>query len=90
MASDNLERTLPLFTETATPLMILMDGHAMVHRAFHAISVRAPLTVSATGEDITGVFGFTTVFCAGPSRVEPHLLRHCLRYLGPYLSPSEV
>lgn len=44
------------------PLLVLMDGHAMVHRAFHAISVRAPLTVSATGEDITGVFGFTNVF----------------------------
>ena len=44
------------------PLLMLMDGHAMVHRSFHAISVRAPLTVSATGEDISGVFGFTNVF----------------------------
>ena len=76
MAPENLQETLPLFTDNQEPdnqeaesqedgkkpLLVLMDGHAMVHRAFHAISVRAPLTVSATGEDITGVYGFTNVF----------------------------
>ena len=66
MASENQQETLPLFADSESgspsPLLVLMDGHAMVHRAFHAISVRAPLTVSATGEDITGVFGFTNVF----------------------------
>ena len=67
MAPENLQETLPMFGQSKQrgnepPLLVLMDGHAMVHRAFHAISVRAPLTVSATGEDITGVFGFTNVF----------------------------
>ena len=66
MASENQDKTLPLFADSESgspsPLLVLMDGHAMVHRAFHAISVRAPLTVSATGEDITGVFGFANVF----------------------------
>ena len=57
---DNL--TLPLFDVKQTPLLIVMDGHAMVHRSFHAISVRGSLTVKATGEDITGVYGFTNVF----------------------------
>ena len=41
---------------------MLMDGHAMVHRSFHAISAQGNLTVSATGEDVTGVLGFTNVF----------------------------
>ena len=54
--------TLPLFDVQGTPLLIVMDGHAMVHRSFHAISVRGSLTVKATGEDITGVYGFTNVF----------------------------
>ncbi|MCH7713989.1 MAG: hypothetical protein IIC99_10245, partial [Chloroflexi bacterium] len=45
-----------------TPLLMLMDGHAMVHRSFHAISAQGNLTVSATGEDVTGVLGFTNVF----------------------------
>ena len=44
------------------PLLMLMDGHAMVHRSFHAISVQRHLTVRSTGEDVTGVYGFTNVF----------------------------
>ena len=55
-------QTLPLFDVQGTPLLIVMDGHAMVHRSFHAISVRGSLTVKATGEDITGVYGFANVF----------------------------
>ena len=44
------------------PLLMIMDGHAMVHRSFRAISTQRHLTVNATGEDVTGVFGFTNVF----------------------------
>lgn len=46
----------------ATPLLLLIDGHAMVHRSFRAISVNRSLTVSGTGEDVTGVYGFASVF----------------------------
>ncbi|MDO8750371.1 MAG: DNA polymerase, partial [Dehalococcoidia bacterium] len=42
------------------PLLLLMDGHALVHRAFHAI--QQPLTVRATGEEVKGVFGFMNTF----------------------------
>jgi DNA polymerase-1 len=63
------DTTLPLFSNDEversterTPLLMLMDGHAMVHRSFHAISAQGNLTVSATGEDVTGVLGFTNVF----------------------------
>ena len=62
MASENPNQTLPLFAQERAPLLMLMDGHAMVHRSFHAISVRGHLTVSSTGEDVTGVYGFTNVF----------------------------
>ena len=55
-------QTLPLFPDQATPLLMVMDGHAMVHRSFRAISVQRHLSVSATGEDTTGVYGFTNVF----------------------------
>ena len=54
--------TLPLFGHQAEPLLMLMDGHAMVHRSFHAISVRSHLTVAGTGEVVTGAYGFTNVF----------------------------
>ena len=47
---------------SAAPRLLLIDGHAMVHRSFRAISVSRSLTVSSTGEDVTGVYGFASVF----------------------------
>jgi len=37
------------------PLLLLFDGHALVHRAFHALP---PLSVSKTGEPTGAVYGF--------------------------------
>ena len=56
------EGNLALFPSEQQPLLMLMDGHAMVHRSFRAISVQRNLTISGTGEDVTGVYGFTNVF----------------------------
>ena len=42
------------------PLLLLMDGHAIAHRAWHAI--REPLNVRATGQDVRAVFGFLNIF----------------------------
>ena len=54
---------MPLFdTAEQQPLLMIMDGHAMVHRSFRAIATQRHLTVSSTGEDVTGVYGFTNVF----------------------------
>ncbi|MBI4337321.1 MAG: DNA polymerase I [Chloroflexi bacterium] len=40
------------------PLLILLDGHAIVHRAWHAI--RTPMTVGRTGEEVRAVYGFVS------------------------------
>ena len=56
------EGTLPMLLPRERPLLMIIDGHALVHRSWHAISVRQQLTVSKTGEDITAVFGFTNTF----------------------------
>ena len=37
-------------------LIILMDGHALVHRAWHGI--QQPLTLSFTGEEVGAIYGF--------------------------------
>ena len=37
------------------PLLLLFDGNALVHRAFHAIP---PLTITKTGEPVNAVYGF--------------------------------
>lgn len=54
--------TLQLFAARERPLLMLMDGHALVHRAWHAISVRQHFSVSRTGEDVTAVYGFANSF----------------------------
>ena len=54
--------SMPLFPQERQPLLMIMDGHAMVHRSFRAISTQRNLTSSVTGEDTTGVYGFTNVF----------------------------
>ncbi len=66
MVTEDRQQTLDLFQQPAdpardAPLLILMDGHAMVHRSFRAISVRGHLS-TASGEDTTGVYGFANVF----------------------------
>ncbi len=54
-----------------SPLLLLIDGHAMVHRSFRAISVSRNLTVSTTGEDVTGVYGFASVFLRALNEWQP-------------------
>ena len=54
------------------PLLILLDGHAMVYRAFYAI--QTPMNVSSTGEEVRGVYGFLNTFLRNLSDLEP---THC-------------
>ena len=62
--------TMPMLKEK--PLLILMDGHALVHRAWHAIE--QPLNVSSTGEDVRAVYGFLNAFLRSLSDLNP---THC-------------
>ena len=68
------ERTMPMFLAREKPLLMIIDGHALVHRSWHAISVRQHLSVSKTGEDITAVFGFTNTFLKALQEWSP---THC-------------
>ncbi len=56
------DETIPMLFAREKPLLMVIDGHAMVHRSWHAISVQQHLSVGTTGEDITAVFGFTNTF----------------------------
>ena len=51
---------------------MLMDGNAMVHRAYHAI--QQPMTVRRTGQEVRGVYGFTNTFLRAVSDWKP---THC-------------
>ena len=68
------QMSMPMPTASAgrtAPLLLIIDGHAMVHRSFRAISVSRNLTVSSTGEDVTGVYGFASVFMRALNEWQP-------------------
>ena len=44
------------FQLESRPTLMLLDGNALVHRAWHAI--QNPLTRRSTGEDVRGAYGF--------------------------------
>lgn len=53
-------------------VLMLLDGHALVHRAWHAI--QQPLNVSSTGEDVSAVFVFLNSFIRSVQDWKP---THC-------------
>lgn len=50
------------------PLLLLFDGNALIHRAFHALP---PLTVSKTGEMINAVQGFASTLLKVQKEIKP-------------------
>jgi len=50
------------------PRLVLFDGNALVHRAFHALP---PLTVSKTGEMVGAVYGFALMLLKAMSELKP-------------------
>jgi len=50
------------------PLLLLFDGNALVHRAFHALP---PLTVSKTGEIVNAVYGFANTLLKVVNELKP-------------------
>jgi DNA polymerase-1 len=50
------------------PLLVLFDGNALVHRAFHALP---PLTVSKTGEMVSAVYGFALMLLKTINELKP-------------------
>ena len=63
----------PLLEPHQSQLLILIDGHALVHRAHHAM--RDPLTVQSTGEIVSGVYGFLNMFLRAIEEWQP---THCI------------
>jgi len=51
------------------PRLLLFDGNAIVHRAYHAI--KTGLSVRSTGEVVNAVFGFSQMLLKAVSLVQP-------------------
>ncbi len=50
------------------PRLVLFDGHALIHRAFHALP---PLSVSKTGEMVGAVYGFAQMLLKVINELQP-------------------
>jgi DNA polymerase-1 len=50
------------------PLLVLFDGNALIHRAFHALP---PLSVRRTGELVGAVFGFAQILLKVLNELQP-------------------
>ena len=57
------------FGVDGSPLLVLLDGHAMVHRAFEGIP--NPLTLRRTGEEVRGVYGFMQMLLRAVDSLRP-------------------
>ncbi|HLB11715.1 MAG TPA: 5'-3' exonuclease H3TH domain-containing protein, partial [Dehalococcoidia bacterium] len=55
-------------TLAENPRLLLFDGNALIHRAHHALP---PLTISHTGEVISAVYGFASMFLKAVNELRP-------------------
>jgi DNA polymerase-1 len=53
------------------PLLVLFDGNAIVHRAYHAFENTRTLTVSRTGEIVSAVYGFAQMLLKAINDLQP-------------------
>ena len=60
--------------KTRKPLLAILDGHGIIHRAYYALK-DAPLVARRTGENTSAVFGFTNTLLAVIDDLKPtHLV----------------
>ena len=52
------------------PLLVLFDGNALIHRAYHAFE-KSPLTVRKTGEIVSAVYGFALMLLKVVTELQP-------------------
>ena len=60
--------------------LILLDSHAIIHRAYHALPV---LTLPKTGEAVQAVYGFTTILLRILRELKPDYIAACFDMAGP-------
>lgn len=74
---------------TKTPRLVLLDGHAMVFRAFFALSKDRPMTVKETGERIEAVYSFTSTLFKAINDLSPSHLAIAFDPRGPTFRHEE-
>jgi len=63
------------------PLLVLLDGHGIIHRAYHAL--KEPLVVRKTGEVVSAVFGLANTILNVLDQLQPTHIAVALDPKGP-------
>jgi DNA polymerase-1 len=63
------------------PLLVLLDGHGIIHRAYHAF--KEPLIVRRTGEVVTAVYGLANTLLSVLEQLNPTHIAIALDPRGP-------
>lgn len=63
--------------------LVLFDGNALIHRAYHAFNATRPLTVSKTGEVVSAVYGFAGMLLKVLDELKPSCCAFALDKKGP-------
>ena len=53
------------------PRLVLIDGHGVIHRSFHAFEKAQPLTLKTTGEVVSAVYGFAGTLLSVLQELQP-------------------
>lgn len=69
-------------TDDSAPRLLILDGHALIHRAYWAMRDR-PLTVRRTGEVITAVYTFANTLLHAVQEIRPTHIAAALDPHGP-------
>jgi DNA polymerase-1 len=64
------------------PLLVILDGHGIIHRAYHALREQ-PLTVRRTGEPVSAVYGFANTLLSVLEELKPTHVAVALDPSGP-------
>jgi DNA polymerase-1 len=63
------------------PLLVLLDGHGIIHRAYHAL--KEPLVVRKTGEVVSAVYGLANTILSVLEQLQPTHIAVALDPKGP-------
>lgn len=70
---------IPCVSSEADQRLVLIDGHSIIHRSFHAMKeLKEPLKVRATGELVGAPFGFANTFLSMFGELRPTHVIVCL------------
>ena len=81
-ADSDLAYNSVVTSKDQKPLLAILDGHGIIHRAYYALKDK-PLVARRTGENTSGVFGFTNTLLSVIDDLKPTHIAVAMDLPGP-------